>query len=148
VYDAVKRIEENNIAQKITINVNPDIPFFKLDKAMMEQIIYNLVNNAVQYTKEDNTIDIVAHCHADVLELIVEDNGKGFPEDEINYVFNKFYRLRNTKTGGTGLGLSIVKGFTEALGGTVHLQNLKTGGARFTIHIPAQTSNLKNIKNE
>jgi two-component system sensor histidine kinase KdpD len=51
IYDAVKRIEENNISQKITINVNPDIPFFKLDKAMMEQIIYNLVNNAIQYTR-------------------------------------------------------------------------------------------------
>src|SRR5215212_6098105 len=56
IYDAVKRIEENNVSQKITINVNPDIPFFKLDKAMIEQIIYNLINNAVQYTKEDCTI--------------------------------------------------------------------------------------------
>lgn len=148
IYDAVKRIEENNISQKITINVNPDIPVFKLDKAMMEQIIYNLVNNAIQYTKENSTIDIIAHCHADVLELIVEDNGKGFPEDEINNVFNKFYRLKNTKAGGTGLGLSIVKGFTEALGGTVELQNIKTGGAKFIICIAAQTSNLKNIKNE
>lgn len=148
IYDAVKRIEENNISQKITINVNPDIPFFKLDKAMMEQIIYNLVNNAIQYTQEDSTIDIIAHCHADVLELVIEDNGKGFPEEEIDNVFNKFYRLKNTKTGGTGLGLSIVKGFTEAMGGTVHLQNSKTGGAKFTIHIGAQTSNLKSIKNE
>ncbi|MEO6456403.1 MAG: ATP-binding protein [Ginsengibacter sp.] len=148
IYGAVKRIEENNISQKITINVNPEIAFFKLDKAMMEQIIYNLVNNAIQYTKEDSMIDIIAHCHADVLELIIEDNGKGFPEDEIDNVFNRFYRLKNTKTGGTGLGLSIVKGFTEAHGGTVHLQNLKAGGARFTIHIAAQTSNIKNIKNE
>ncbi|MEO8569685.1 MAG: ATP-binding protein [Ginsengibacter sp.] len=148
IYDAVKRIEENNVSQKITINVNPDMPFFKLDKAMMEQIIYNLVNNAIQYTKEDSRIDIMAHCHADVLELIVEDNGKGFPEEEIDNVFNKFYRLKNTKTGGTGLGLSIVKGFTEAMGGAVHLQNLRTGGARFTINIAARTSNLKSIKNE
>ena len=148
IYDAVKRIEENNVPQKIGININPDIPFFKLDKAMMEQIIYNLVNNAIQYTKEDSKIDIIAHCHANALELIIEDNGKGFPEDEINNVFNRFYRLKNTKTGGTGLGLSIVKGFTEAQGGTVNLQNLKTGGARFTIHIVTQTSNLKSIKNE
>ena len=148
IYDAVKRIEENNVSQKITINVNPDIPFFKLDKAMMEQIIYNLVNNAIQYTQEDSKIDIIAHCHADVLELIVEDNGKGFPVEEIDDVFNKFYRLKNTKTGGTGLGLSIVKGFTEAMGGTVLLQNLRTGGARFTINIAARTSNLKSIKNE
>lgn len=148
IYDAVKRIEENNISQKISIHVNPDIPFFKLDKAMMEQIIYNLINNAVQYTTEDSSIDIIAHSYADMLEIIVEDNGKGFPEEEIENVFNKFYRLKNTKTGGTGLGLSIVKGFTEAMGGTVHLQNIKTGGARFTIHLVAQTSNLKNIKNE
>lgn len=148
IYSAVKRIEENDVTQKITINVNPEIPFFKLDKAMLEQIIYNLVNNAIQYTKEDSNIGIIAQCHADLLELIIEDDGKGFPADEINNVFNKFYRLKNTKTGGTGLGLSIVKGFTEALGGTVHLQNLTTGGARFTIHITAKTSNLKSIKNE
>ncbi len=148
LFSMLIRIEENNITQKITINVNPDIPFFKLDKEMMEQIIYNLVNNATHYTKEDSEIDIIAHCHANVLQLIVEDNGKGFPEDEIGSVFNKFYRLKNTKTGGTGLGLSIVKGFTEAMGGTVHLQNLKTGGAKFIIHIAAQTSSLKSIKNE
>ncbi|MEO8766645.1 MAG: ATP-binding protein [Ginsengibacter sp.] len=148
VYNTVARIEENNVTQKITININPEIPFFKLDKAMLEQIIYNLVNNAIQYTREDTMIDIIAQCHADVLLLIIEDNGGGFPEDEMENVFNKFYRLKNTKTGGTGLGLSIVKGFTEALGGTVHLQNLPTGGARFTIHITAQTSSLKSIKNE
>ena len=148
IYDAVRRIEENHISRKITININPEIPFFKLDKAMLEQIIYNLVINAIQYTREDSKIDIIAHCHADVLQLIIGDNGKGFPTEEINNVFNKFYRLKNTKTGGTGLGLSIVKGFTEAMGGTVHLQNLPTGGARFTIHIAAQTSHLKSIKNE
>ncbi len=143
IYDAVKRIEENNVSQKITINVNPEIPVFKLDKAMLEQIIYNLVNNAIQYTTDDSEINIVAHAHGGLLELIVEDNGGGFPADEIDNVFNKFYRLKNTKTGGTGLGLSIVKGFTEALGGTVHLENLRTGGAKFTINIAAQTSHLK-----
>ena len=148
VYDSVKRIEENNVCQKIAVNINPDIPLFKIDKAMMEQIIYNLVNNAIQYTSEDSRIDITAHCHADVLELIVEDNGKGFPVEEIDNVFNKFYRLNNTKTGGTGLGLSIVKGFTESMGGSVHLQNSGTGGARFTINIAAKTSGLKSIKNE
>ncbi len=148
IYDAVKRIEENNITQKITINIDPDIPLFKLDKGMIEQVIHNLLNNAVQHTKEDNTIGIIAHCHADILELIIEDNGSGFPENEIENVFNKFYRLKNTKTGGTGLGLSIVKGFTEAMGGTVRLQNLETGGARFTVNIAAQTSNLKSIRHE
>jgi two-component system sensor histidine kinase KdpD len=148
IYEAVKRIEESHITQKININVNPDIPFFKLDKAMIEQIIYNLVNNAVQYTPIDSRIDITAHGYGDVLELIIEDNGKGFPEEEIKNVFDKFYRLRNTKTGGTGLGLSIVKGFTDAMGGSIELKNLATGGCRFTIRISAQTSSLKSIVHE
>ncbi|MEP6616258.1 MAG: ATP-binding protein [Ginsengibacter sp.] len=148
IYDAVKRIEENSVAQKIIINVNPDIPFFKLDKSMMEQIIYNLLNNAIQYTADESEIDVMAHCHGNVLELVIEDNGKGFPEDELNNVFNKFYRLKNTKTGGTGLGLSIVKGFAEAQGGSVELENIITGGARFTVRIAAQTSHLKSIRNE
>jgi two-component system sensor histidine kinase KdpD len=148
VYDVVKRIEENGISQKINININPAIPLFKLDKGMLEQVIYNLVNNAALYTDANCTINIIAICHADVLQVIIEDNGKGFGKEEIANVFNKFYRLKNTKTGGTGLGLSIVKGFTEAMGGSIYLENISTGGARFTINIAAKTSHQKNINNE
>ncbi len=148
VYDAVKRIEENNVTQTIRININPDIPLFKTDKGMLEQVLYNLLNNAGAYTPPDSQISIVASCYADVLEITIEDNGPGFPKEEIVHVFDKFYRLKNTRTGGTGLGLSIVKGFTEALGGTVSLENMAPGGARFTIDIPGETSYLKNLKND
>jgi two-component system sensor histidine kinase KdpD len=148
VYEVVKRIEENTVTQKIHININPELPFFKLDKGILEQVLYNLLNNAIQYIPQQGTIDISAACHADVLEMIIEDNGKGFPEDEIKYVFDKFYRLKNSGTGGTGLGLSIVKGFTEAMNGKVSLENISTGGARFIIEIAAETNYLKNLKNE
>jgi two-component system sensor histidine kinase KdpD len=148
VYDVVRRVEENNISQKIHININPDIPLFRLDKGMMEQIIYNLIYNATLYTPSDSIIDVVAVCHIDVLQIIIEDNGKGFPADEIKRVFEKFYRLKDSKTGGTGLGLSIVKGFTEALNGTIRLENISTGGARFKVEIPAETSYIKNLKHE
>ncbi len=148
IYGQVKTIEENKIAQKISISINPDLPLFKLDKGMLEQVIYNLLNNAAIYTSPESKISISAMNYADVLQLVIEDNGDGFPIEEIAHVFDKFYRLRNTKAGGTGLGLSIVKGFTEAMNGKVTLENLPTGGAKFTIDIPAATSYLKNIKNE
>ena len=122
VYSIVKKIEENKITQKISININPDMPLVKTDKMMLEQIIYNLVNNACLYTKTIVLINISAINHADILQLIIEDNGDGFPEDEIENVFDKFYRLKNSKAGGTGLGLSIVKGFTEVLKGNVSLE--------------------------
>lgn len=139
VYHAVQRIEENKCTQKITVNINPTLPLFRLDKGMLEQIIYNLLNNACQYTPWNSAISVTVLDHTGVLEMIIEDNGPGFPPEEIRNVFDKFYRLRHTKTGGTGLGLSIVRGFTEAMGGTVHLHNVATGGARFTISIPAPT---------
>ena len=148
VYNSVKRLEENNVTQRISISIKPDIPLFKIDKGMLEQVIYNLINNAALYTTKGSTIFITAACYADVLELRIEDNGNGFPVAEINNVFDKFYRLKNSRTGGTGLGLSIVKGFTEAMGGNVVLENITTGGARFIITIAAETSYLKNLKNE
>ncbi len=148
VYHVVKNIEANKVSQKIAININPDIPLFKLDKGILEQVIYNLLNNATQHTAPDSKIDIVAMNYSDVLQIRIEDNGKGFPEEEIKKVFNKFYRLKDSGAGGTGLGLSIVKGFTEAMGGTVSLENVSSGGARFTIVIPAKTSYIKNMKNE
>ena len=142
VYTSVKKIEENKVTQKITININPNIPLIKTDKVMLEQILYNLINNACLYTKKDSTVNISAITHADILQLIVEDNGEGFPEQEIETVFEKFYRLEYSKAGGTGLGLSIVKGFTEALKGNVSLKNISTGGSRFTVEIPCEMSYL------
>ena len=148
IYDTVKKIEENNHSHKVTINVSPQIPLFKLDKGMLEQILYNLLTNACLHTPAASKINIAAMDHGELLQITIEDNGPGFPEEEINDVFGKFYRLKNTKANGTGLGLSIVKGFTEAMGGTAGLENISSGGARFVISIPAETSYLKNLNNE
>ncbi len=147
IYSVVKQVEENKITQKITINIDPNIPLFKFDKGMLEQVIYNLLNNAVQHTPRDTQIDVTATRH-ELLEVVIEDNGKGFPEDERAKVFEKFYRLKRSKAGGTGLGLSIVKGFVEAMKGRVQLENRTTGGARFTISIPAEVSQLKMARHE
>ena len=82
------------------------------------------------------------------LMIIVSDNGPGFPEKEINKVFDKFYRLDHARSGGTGLGLSIVKGFIEAHEGTIELSNLISGGAKFKIEIPSEASYVNSLKNE
>ncbi len=125
-----------------------DLPLFKIDGGLMEQIINGLLQNALKYTPSGSKIWIEAKEENDQLILKISDNGVGFPEDKLEKVFEKFYRLPNSGTGGTGLGLSIVKGFTEIQGGTVFLINQSNGGACFTIKIPAETSYLKNLKNE
>jgi len=122
----------------ITIEIPGDLPLFKLDYGLMEQVLQNLIQNAAVHTKSGSDIVVKANVVEDNLVITVEDNGAGFPENETAKVFEKFYRLENSAAGGTGLGLSIVKGFTEAHTGTVSLQRSKSGGALFTLKIPAE----------
>ena len=167
IYSVVNRLEENLKHHHVHISIEKNIPFYKLDYVLIEQVIYNLLYNASIYTPEHSDIYISAKNNSDKIFVLapskkekselaseinslvvqVEDRGAGFPEDELEKVFDRFYRLQNTKTGGTGLGLSIVKGFVEAHEGKVFLENVPHG-ARFTFEIPAEVSFINNLKNE
>lgn len=142
IYEVVRRVEENTSNRKINVSINNNVPLCYVDKGMLEQVVYNLLNNAVTHTDSTTKIDISASCYVDLLEIIIEDNGRGFTEAEMKDVFDKFSRAKNQKTSGSGLGLSIVKGFTEALGGNVELKRGDGGGAKFTITIPVKTSTV------
>lgn len=140
VHDVVNRLKESSPDRVINISIKENFPLVKLDFGLMEQVLHNLIHNAIQYIPGYAVITVRAVCVNHKLILVVEDNGSGFPDGEKEKVFEKFYRLKNSDTGGTGLGLSIVKGFVEAHGGTIRLENMPEGGARFTIEIPAEIS--------
>lgn len=143
VYDVVKRVEENSTRRKINISINQNLPLCSVDKGMLDQVIYNLLNNAAIHTDPSCKIEISASCHADLLEIQIDDTGKGFTDINSKDVFDKFSRTKNPGTSGSGLGLSIVRGFTEALGGTVQLENMKGRGASFLISVPVKTNHPK-----
>jgi two-component system sensor histidine kinase KdpD len=134
--------------QKIIFNPNDHLPLFKFDRGLIEQVLQNLLHNAINYTPEDTTIKIVASQRSNHCIISISDNGKGIPETEIKHVFDKFFRLPNSKTGGSGLGLSIVKGFIEAHDGNVWIENNSTAGVTVIVEFPAQASSLNNLKNE
>jgi two-component system sensor histidine kinase KdpD len=161
LYSVVAKLEGNLSGHSIKISVADDLPLFKLDFGLTEQALYNILSNAVQYTPEGTSVLADAHTLeyivrekdgievvASKLVIIITDHGRGFPENEIGKVFDKFYRVQNSKSGGTGLGLSIARGFVEAHNGTIRLQNWAGGGAEFTIEIPAETSYINALKNE
>jgi two-component system sensor histidine kinase KdpD len=143
VYDVVKRVEENNPGRKIHISINQSIPLCFLDKGMLDQVIYNLLNNAAIHTDSNAKIDIDVSCHADLLNITIEDAGAGFKDVKLKDVFDKFSRSKDLKTSRSGLGLSIVKGFTEAMTGNVELEKVNPNGSRFLITIPVKTSLIK-----
>ena len=148
IYSSTNKLQFNTDKHIIDIQIDEKFPLFKLDYGIMEQVIYNLVHNAIVHTPKGTTISIRAYHLEENFLLKIYDNGPGFPEKEIEKVFDKFYRLNETKTGGTGLGLSIVKGFIEAHQGKINLENMTNGGALFNIEIPSEVSYIKNLKNE
>jgi two-component system sensor histidine kinase KdpD len=130
--------------QTIVFKTNENLPLFKFDRGLIEQVLQNLLYNAITYTSENTTIEIVVSQRSNNCLLCVTDNGKGIPVTEIKHLFDKFYRLPHTKTGGIGLGLSIVKGFVEAHGGNVKAENNTNGGVTFIIEFPTEASYLNN----
>jgi len=143
VYDTVKKVEENFPKRKIGISIRQDLPLILTDKGILEQVLINLLNNAAIHTEPNCKISIAASCHADLLEFIISDTGKGFINHHEGDIFSKFSRKKDQIGAGSGLGLSIVKGFTEALGGSVELDRSYHEGTQFLIAIPAKTSYFK-----
>jgi two-component system sensor histidine kinase KdpD len=128
--------------------ISAEMPLVKLDFGLMEQIIYNLILNSCQNSPGGSTIKFKADYDDGALVIKVEDNGPGFPPETLEKLFEKFFKVNNSISGGLGLGLSIVKGLAEAHKGTVKVENLQTGGARFTISIPTEIPDMQEIKFE
>lgn len=148
IYATIQKLNANINCQKISFTENERLPFFKLDGGLLSEVIHNILHNAIQYTPEDSKIKIEASHQQNNLNIVITDDGWGFPENEIRHIFEKFYRIPETKIGGTGLGLTIAKGYVEAHKGKIVVENNIPQGAKFTIIIPSETSFLKFIKNE
>jgi len=148
IYTTLQRFEPTLSNYRVSVFIPENLPLFKLDFGLMEQVLHNLVSNAIQHTEAGTDIIVKADCTDEKLVMTLSDSGKGFPVAEINRVFDKFYRLQGSRPGGTGLGLSIAKGFVEAHNGKITLTNLPLRGAMFTIEIPTEISYLNHLKNE
>ena len=145
VHDLANTIENNLnlelVPFRLTTVIPPDMPLVYIDYGIIEQVLHNLVLNATQNAPVGSNIRLKFFYDNETLSIQVMDRGQGFPDSELEFIFNKFYRGKDAKAGGTGLGLSIVKGFVESHHGTVTAENRQNGGAIFTIKIPAKMLN-------
>jgi two-component system phosphate regulon sensor histidine kinase PhoR len=109
------------------------------DRRALEQILSNLVDNAIKYASSGATVTLSAAAADGEVALAVADTGTGIAAKHLPRLFERFYRVdrgRAREVGGTGLGLSIVKHLTEALGGHVMVESLPGVGSTFSIHVP------------
>jgi two-component system sensor histidine kinase KdpD len=104
---------------------------------MVEQVLINLLENALRYTPTGSPLEIMAEGEGEAMAISVADRGPGLPRGSENKLFEKFYRAQNEAAqSGVGLGLAICKAIIEAHGGSIRAQNRPTGGAVFSLLLP------------
>lgn len=123
----------------IQLDLDPHQPIIEADQGRLRQLLHNVVKNAIEAIRDcqGSVLRISTRCHreteSDFVELSFQDNGPGFPEENIGHVFEPYV---TTKPKGTGLGLAIVKKIVEEHGGLIRAENPREGGARIVIRFP------------
>jgi len=123
----------------------PDLKV-RADRRAIEQVVMNLLENAIKYAGEGAHVTLRAAMRGDLVELAVADDGVGIPSAHLGRLFERFYRVdagRSRDIGGTGLGLSIVKHMVEAMGGSVHVESTPGVGTKFGIVLKSDSSEAK-----
>ena len=135
----------------LDIKVQPNLPLVQGDYILIEQVLINLLDNALKYSKEGSEIVVTIQQRGKQIETVVANQGEGIPEPDLSKVFDKFYRLNSPlQVSGTGLGLAICKGIIEAHGGEIWATNNKHGGVTitFTLPLPSQAMGRVPVMNE
>ena len=110
-----------------------------IDRDKINQVVVNIISNAVKYTPEGGTVTVLCGCREDAVYISVSDTGIGIPEKDLPHIFDRFYRVdkaRSRKQGGTGLGLAIAKEIVEAHKGTISLDSEYGKGTTVTVNLP------------
>jgi len=136
VGSALNRMEDALAGRQVVTDLALDLPLVPLDAVLIQQLLVNLLENALKYTPQGSPIEIRAGVRAGGVEMVVADRGPGIPAGEEQRVFDKFYRVSGAQGGGVGLGLAICKGIVMAHGGQLFVSNRAGGGAEFHIYLP------------
>ncbi len=128
-----------NLQSKLEGDIEPVL----VDPHKIQRVLYNLIQNAIRHTPADGTIVVEAQDTGQMVRIDVADTGQGIPEDDLDKVFDRFYRgekSRSREYGGTGLGLAIARGIVESHGGRIWVESRPGTGSRFSFSLPKVSS--------
>jgi len=141
VAEAVSRVKKRSGQHKITISIPDELVMIPVDGMMIEQVLVNLLDNAMKHTPQDSNVTVSAALNDKDIIFEVSDDGQGIPESDLPYIFNRFYKTKtddsNTRRG-FALGLTICKSIIQAHGGNISVQNKPSGGLTFRFTLPTK----------
>ena len=140
VYNAMA-MEAQAHGHNFVLELEPNMPRIRGDRQRVEQVLINMVSNAVKYTKDGGQISVSAGAKKGEVWCTVRDNGIGIPSEDTGKVFDRFYRVdkaRSRESGGTGLGLSIAQEIVVRHGGRIELQSRLGHGTTITVYLPVE----------
>ncbi len=141
--ETVSNFKELFFEKKLQVECRTEAAVIKGDKAAIEHLLINLLQNAIRYTDEGGTISIKLAVDAGCACLTVADTGIGIPSESLPHIFERFYRVDQTRArtdGGAGLGLAIVKATAESLDGTISVSSEERKGTKFMVSFPLTRS--------
>jgi len=123
----------------IELSLEEDCPVLILEDDLY-QVVFNLMENGIKYNQNDGKLSVILQHRDDNAILIVQDTGMGIPEDSVDHIFERFYRVdkaRSRASGGSGLGLAIVRAIVQRNRGEIQVQSTLGEGTRFTVIFPS-----------
>jgi two-component system sensor histidine kinase KdpD len=137
VGSALEELKSQLRDRTVTIDLPTELPLVNMDFVLIERVLVNVIDNAIKYSPPESVIEIQVHATVSFMEVKVADRGAGIPPEDLQQIFEKFYRVKRPNSmGGTGLGLSICKGIIQAHGGAITAENRPGGGTIITISLP------------
>jgi len=144
---ALRRAGDILARHRVDVAIAADLPMLRLDAILFEQVLFNLLDNAAKYAPPGSRIDLQAWRDGDDALIEIIDEGPGIPSDDLERIFDKFYRVQaqDRRRAGTGLGLAICRGFVEAQGGRIEARSRQDRpGAVLAIRLPVpQTAEIR-----
>jgi two-component system sensor histidine kinase KdpD len=135
---ALTRLESRLNGHQVRTNFPPDLPLVLSDGVLMEQVLINLLENALKFTPPSTAIELSATASDHDLVFEIADRGPGIPPGDEQRIFDKFYRAGPAREGGVGLGLTVCRGIIEAHGGRIWVEKRPGGGALFRFTLPIE----------
>lgn len=147
LFSVLSRLSGRIEGRQVELRIPPDLPLIALDAALIDQVLVNLIENALRYTPAGSPLTIELRALATEIVLSICDRGPGISEDEREKVFEKFYRGRQAhkNDGGSGLGLTICRAVAKAHGGQISLAPRAGGGTRVEFSLPRRTLARANV---